>query len=128
MMMLDTTFLIDLQREWVRGEPGAATRFLENHEAEEFTVSVVAVVEFLEGYDVASDGERFLESFEWIDVTPSIARTASRVRRRLRREGAMIGDFDILIGATAVGVGAPLATANSDHFGAIEGLALVAYR
>jgi hypothetical protein len=34
MMMLDTTFLMDLQREWVREEPGVATQFLIDHGSE----------------------------------------------------------------------------------------------
>lgn len=128
MIMLDTTFMIDLQREWVREEPGVATQFLIDHESEQFSVSTVVVVEFLEGYDGITDGERFLEPFEWIDVTPGVARKASRVRRSLRRAGTMIGDFDILIGATALELGSPLVTANAGHFSLIAGLDVIRYR
>jgi len=127
-MILDTSFLIDLQREWVRAEAGAATRFLRIHDRDEFAISVAAVIEFLEGYEILRDGERFLEPFEWIDVTPRIARTASRVRRTLRQSGNPIGDFDILIAATTIEFQGNLVTADVGHFEIIENLMLAPYR
>jgi hypothetical protein len=66
MIMLDISFLLDLQREWTRGDAGVATRYLRFHEREEFAVSVVTVVEFLEGYEVARDGEAFIAPYQWI--------------------------------------------------------------
>lgn len=41
MKILDTCFLIHLQREWARKQPGPATRQLERHSGEEFGVSVI---------------------------------------------------------------------------------------
>ena len=63
MRLLDTCFLIHLQREWVRKRPGPATHYLERHAGEEFGVSVIAALEFLEGYQNPADGERFLDPF-----------------------------------------------------------------
>jgi len=128
MKVLDTSFLIDLQREWTQKQEGAATGFLRAHSSEEYAISVITVVEFLEGYETLIDGERFIEPFEWVDATASIARKASRLRRRLRSQGITLGDFDILIAATALELEAPLVTADTRHFTPVDNLALESYR
>jgi tRNA(fMet)-specific endonuclease VapC len=127
-IILDTSFLIDLQREWTRSEDGVATRFLRVHDRDEFAISVISVVEFLEGYEVARDGEEFIAPYQWIDVSPGAARMAAVIRRKLRRSGVTIGDFDVLIGATALELGATVVTANTAHFEAIEHLSVISYR
>jgi len=126
--ILDTCFLIHLQREWVRKQPGPATSYLEQHSGEEFAVSVITALEFLEGYPHPADGERFLSPFPQLAVTTEVARTGSRIRRDLRKRGGMIGDFDVLIAATAMEAGRPLVTDNTRHFGRIEGLMVEGYR
>ena len=98
MKILDTCFLIHLQREWTRGESGAARSYLEREVDEEFCVSVVTVLEFLEGYRQPGDGERFLEPFLRLEVTD-------------RRTGDMVAaeSFDVqhaLPGAGTDGLGA----------------------
>jgi hypothetical protein len=50
-----------------------ATSFLIEHESDQFSVSTFVAVEFLEGDDGITDGQRFLEFFQWIDVTPGLA-------------------------------------------------------
>ncbi len=128
MKLLDTCFLIDLQREWVRKQPGPATRYLELHAGEEFGVSVIATLEFLEGYQNPADGGRFLDPFPQLAVTSQTARIGSQIRRDLRQKGEMIGDFDILIAATALETGRILVTDNARHFERIEGLVVERYR
>jgi len=126
--ILDTCFLIHLQREWVRKQPGPATRFLERHAGEEFGVSVISTLEFLEGYEHPADAERFLSPFPQLPVSTEVARIGSRIRRDLRRRGKMIGDFDILIAATALEAGRALVTENTRHFKRVEGLVMEGYR
>jgi predicted nucleic acid-binding protein len=89
---------------------------------------VVCALEFLEGYAQLRDGEEFLSPFPQLDVTARVSRTGSRIRRQLREQGARIGDFDILIGATALDVGADLVTADPDHYARIPSLAVTGYR
>ena len=128
MMLLDTTFLIDLQREWARGHAGAAMRFMEKHSDEEFAISVISALEFLEGYEHLRDGEAFLGAFRKLEVTEHVARLGSRLRRKMRKRGETIGDFDILVAATALETGVGLVTADMDHFARIPELALLRYR
>ena len=53
-----------------------------------------------------------------IDVT-------SEERARLREEGNLIGDMDILIGATAISCNLTLLTNNRRHFERMQGLNIV---
>lgn len=128
MKLLDTCFLIDLQRELKRREAGPATRFLRSHPGESFAISVVTVTEFLEGFDEPAAGERLLRPFPWLEVTAEVARRAARIRRDLRLRGERIGDFDILIAATAQVADCPLVTDNTAHFARITALTVEHYR
>lgn len=126
-MLLDTSFLIDLQREFHWKQPGRAMEFLKANSAIIFKISVISVTEFLEGFSRVDDGESLLAAYARLDVTSQVARQAAVLRRRLRLEGRLIGDFDILIAATAVAEGLPLVTGNHDHFSRIHELSLVSY-
>jgi predicted nucleic acid-binding protein len=128
MKLLDTCFLIHLQKEWARSESGPASAFLERPTDDEFAISAVTVLAFLEGYNNVRDGERFLDPFRQLDITASVARVGSQIRRSLRTRGEMIGDFDILIAATALSNSLTLVTDNTRHFERIEGLSLEPYR
>lgn len=63
MKILDTCFLLHLHREWTKGQPGPAIQYLENQADQDFGISVVTLLEFLEGYANMADGRRFLEPF-----------------------------------------------------------------
>lgn len=127
-MILDTCFLIDLQREAKRDESGPAHRFLESHSSDRFFIPAIAAAEFLEGFPDPRRGERLLAPFATIDFDSSTARIAAIIRRDLRLAGRLIGDFDILIAATALAADRPLVTDDTDHFARIPDLALMDYR
>lgn len=127
-MNLDTTFLIDLHRE-LNGKPAkGALEFLQNHTKNRFHISVVAALEFLEGFEDTSKGNRSLSPFKQVDFDGQMARIASQIRRNLRKKGTLIGDFDILIAATAIQMGEPLVTANLEHLQRVPGLECIPYR
>ena len=128
MKLLDTVFLIDLQREMNSGASGPAHHFLGQQADEEFAISVISLLEFLEGYEQTRDGEEFLEPFVKLEVSQNVSRCGSRIRRHLRQQGLCIGDFDILIAATALEADVELVTADKDHFARIDGLTLISYR
>jgi len=126
-MNLDTSFLIDLHREYRRGVLLGARAFLETHPSSSFSISAVVITEFLEGASKPEDS-RFLDLFQKIPLDEAIAREAASIRRTLRTRGELIGDFDILIAATAMTNGVPLVTANLHHFKRVKGLKCIPYR
>jgi len=126
-MMLDTCFLIDLQREFRKAEPGRATAFLEANPCATFSISVITVTEFLEGFANISEGERLLRAYARVNLDSKVASQAAVFRRQLRLDGNLIGDFDILIAATAVTEGLPLVTRNTGHFSRFPELELIEY-
>lgn len=126
--LVDTDLLIDRQREWSAGETGPATAYLRQHQGTSFAISTISLLEFLEGYEHPRDGETLLEAYTKLPVTDRIARRGSRLRRRLRAEGQMIGDFDVLIAATALDAGIPLVTGNLAHFQRVPDLEVESYR
>jgi len=126
-MILDTCFLIDLQREMRQGRVGPATEFLRAHAGVSFCISVISVTEFLEGFERPGEGERLLRAFARVDVDSKCASMAASIRRVLRQGGNLISDFDILIAATALSESIPLITRNIDEFSRIQGLELIGY-
>ncbi|MDA0347358.1 MAG: type II toxin-antitoxin system VapC family toxin [Verrucomicrobia bacterium] len=128
MKLLDTCFLIDLQREFHGGKTLGASSYLKEHSQDNFALSVISLTEFLEGFEAIEDGEKFLRSFQWLSVSPIVAKEASRIRRQLRLQGKLIGDFDILIAATALVGNFQLVTRNDQHFKRIQGLQVETYK
>ena len=126
-MILDTCFLVDLQREFRNGRPGRATDFLRSNTAIAFRISVISVIEFLEGFADPTEGEPLLRAYHRVDLDSVIASHAATIRRQLRLEGKLIGDFDILIAATALSVNESLVTRNLAEFERVEGLKVIAY-
>ena len=64
----------------------------------------------------------FLEAVEVVPLDDAACRLFGAERARLREEGNLIGDMDILIGATAISNNLTLLTNNTRHFQRMEGL------
>ncbi len=128
-MLLDTTFLIDLQRELAGGRVRGASRLLNGHAQATPWISLVTWMEFAEGYPAEKEDacRLFLSRFPLILPDPAIAWRASRLSRTLRASGSVIGDHDLWIAATALDRGLSLVTRNPRHFARIPELYLLAY-
>ena len=128
MKLLDTCFLIDLQREAWKNRTGIAVEFLKQNASVPLAISVISATEFLEGFESFEKGEVFLRPFQWIAIDSRISKEAAKIRRFLRLSGKMIGDFDILIAATALIYEATLVTQNASDFDRIQDLKIETYR
>ena len=126
-MIQDTCFPIDLQREIRTGQEGRATAFLKTHKETHMHISVVTETEFLEGFAQVEAGERLLRCYDRIGIDSRIARQAAIIRRGLRLTGELIGDFDILIAATAIVEEMPLVTKDTGHFERVHDLEIAGY-
>ncbi|HET7293939.1 MAG TPA: type II toxin-antitoxin system VapC family toxin [Vicinamibacteria bacterium] len=128
-MLLDTTVLVDLQRETRRQRPGPANRLLTASADSKVSIAFVTWMEFAEGFGDGHRGacERFLSVFDvlWPDV--DTAWQAARISRQLRSAGSPIGDHDLWIAALALQHGRSVASRNERHFRKVPGLSLVSY-
>jgi tRNA(fMet)-specific endonuclease VapC len=129
-LSVDTTFLIDLQRERSAGDDGAAHQFLKRSPDAELFLSAVALGEFAEGFDEAEHPivVAMRDGHTLVPVDDQIALVYARVVRELRRRGVLIGANDLWIGCTSLRLGIPLVTANVEHFRRIDGLGIAQYR
>ncbi len=67
----------------------------------------------------------FLHGVEVIPLDDVTCRIFARERSRLRASGTLIGDMDILIGATALRYDLTLLSNNRRHFGRLAGLNII---
>jgi predicted nucleic acid-binding protein len=132
---LDSSFLIDLQRETARGRPGGALDLIEGLDDRELLgVSAYVVCELRAGAELA---RRPLREHEELDgllsgliVLYPDARFASAYGRlfaavqRLRRP---IATMDLLIATTALLSDAALVTRNVKDFSRVPGLRVLEY-
>lgn len=129
-LSLDTTVLIDLQRERARGADGPAHRFLVRAPQAELCLSVVALGEFAEGFTTAEEPivRAIRDHHTLLPLDEDTAIRYAQVARVLRASGRLIGANDLWIGCTSLRHGLPLVTANVDHFRRIDGLQVIDHR
>lgn len=94
-------------------------------------VSVVTLAELRYGAEYPQQPAANHQAIgDFVSATPVLgidATTASvfgKVKAQLRRQGRLIADLDLLIGATALAHDLTLVTNNAEHFGRIDGLRL----
>ena len=129
MTCLDTTFLIDLQREMEAGRPGPAARWILENGEEEAGMSAVAWGEFLEGIRDRSHpvvGELAARFPVW-PVGEEEAEVYGRVVRGLRQQGRLVGSNDLWIACTALTKSVPLLTRNVEEMARVPGLRVMRY-
>lgn len=99
---------------------------------EGLAISIITLAELYEGVfysrnpEASRDGlANFLRGIVIIDIDDTICTVFGKERGRLRREGNIIGDFDLLIGATCLSYDFTLLTNNVRHFERLEGLKVI---
>jgi tRNA(fMet)-specific endonuclease VapC len=127
-LILETTFLVDLEREHSRAVPGPAVGFLETNDARLYVPSVVAG-ELAIGVSIRDRArwEAFLSPFYVLPPTPDVCWHYGRVCRHLRDNGQVIGANDSWIAATALANQMPVVTRNVEHFRRVPGLEVETY-
>lgn len=129
-MILDSTFLVDLERERRREEAGPAVRFLRAHEDVSFAITFTIAGELAAGRSLGLDREkweRFIQPFRLYEYSPDVAWLFGRSFRQLQRDGLMIGANDLWIAATALANKMPVVTRNDREFSRVEGLRVLGY-
>jgi predicted nucleic acid-binding protein len=128
-LILETTFLIDLERELNAGSPGAAQQFLTEHESSSlFTTSTMAG-EMAVGFalDTRTRWEQYIEPFKVLPCTTDVCWQYGQAFRYLQANGLLIGANDLWIAATGLAFEKPVVTKNERHYGRVPGLRVLTY-
>ena len=128
-LILETTVLIDLEREHHRGSPGPAVAFLEANQDARFYLPFTVAGELAAGISMRdrSRWEAFLAPFYILPSTPDVSWQYGRSYRHLRDNGNLIGANDLWIAATGLAYHMAVVTRNSDHFRRVPGLEVETY-
>ena len=123
--LLDTCTVIELIRD---GYGPVGRKLVESGGINHVAMSDITLYELLCGAHNSRFPEKnisYVKSIlSWMKVVPTsdAYEEAALQRARLRKAGAIIDDFDLLIGCTAKVLNRTLVTDNIRHLGRIEGL------
>jgi predicted nucleic acid-binding protein len=122
-IVLDTTVLIDALRNR-KERRGLLARLVSS--GQELATSTVSIAEVIGGLRLGEEQatQSLLASVEWIPVSATIAERAGNLKAALRRRGHTRSITDMIVAATALESGSPVATDNSKDF-QVPGLVLL---
>ena len=116
--LVDTDVIID-----GLNQRSAAIELLDRIAAVGLAISVVSLGELFEGGYTQRDPvaffaklQQFLSGYQTLRVDQDVMHVFAQERARLRREGRMISDFDLVIGAIAIVHSLRLVSRNRRHF------------
>ena len=125
--LVDTDWVID----HLHGRAQVVRR-LEELAPDGIGLSILSLAELYEGVyssTTPQDNENALQDFlggvDVLTLDDDICRIFAQERGRLRAAGMLIGDFDLLIGATALHHGLTLLTNNRRHFERLTDLDII---
>ena len=128
-LILETTFLIDLEREHHRGSPGPAVGFLESNGDARLYLSFIVAGELAAGISMHDRArwEAFLAPFYVLPSTAEVSWHYGRTYRHLQTNGTLIGANDLWIAASCLAYRMPVVTRNVEHFRRVPGLEVEPY-
>lgn len=128
-LILETSFLVDLERELVAGTAGPAQNFLELHDGHPLYITFTIAGELAAGPRIGDRRawDRLVAPFDVLPCTPDVSWRYGRLFRYLKGNGLLIDANDLWIAATAVTQGIPLVTRNEKHFARVPDLQVIGY-
>ena len=112
-VLLDTSFLIDLERDTAKGARGPARRFLSSLRGRPLVLSIVTVEELLEGAADEAAAVASLQRFAIQGLHLAQARRCALLQRRATRR---MGENDAWLVATAESINADIVGADRIAF------------
>jgi tRNA(fMet)-specific endonuclease VapC len=128
-IILDTDVMIAGERGSLELE-----RWLASQPGEQFEVAAITVAELWHGVERATAAHRVkrqlyiegaLANLQIIPYTEQTAHEHARLWAELESSGTMIGDYDLIVAATALERGSAVATFNQRHFAVVKGLKVI---
>ena len=122
--LIDTDWVI----HYLHAHPAIVAR-LDALQPQGLALSIISLAELYEGVYYSRDPEgdeqdlnNFLRGVTVLGLDEAIVKMFGRERGRLRAAGTLIGDLDLLIGATTLHHSLTLLTNNRRHFERVTGL------
>lgn len=125
--LIDTDWII----HYLHGNKKIVRR-LTSLKKEGLAISSISLAEVYEGVYYSLDPissenglNNLLKGISTLNVNEGIAKVFGKQRGKLRKEGKLINDFDLLITSTAIHHNLTVLTNNRKHFERIEGLNII---
>jgi predicted nucleic acid-binding protein len=128
-LILESTFLIDLEREHHRAVPGPAVGFLELNGDARLYLPFIVSGEMAAGISMRDRArwEAFLAPLYVLPSSADVSWHYGRAYRHLHDNGSLIGANDLWIAATGLAYQMPVVTRNPEHFRRVPGLEVETY-
>ena len=128
-MILDTNFIVALEREARRGAAGPAMSFLAAHPDRHFHITFTISGELACGQSASAlqDWQRLCQPFQILPWSLDISWRYGEIFRHLQSTGRLIGTNDMWVAATALAHQVGIVTNNLDEFRRIPGLLVVPF-
>lgn len=129
MILLDTAFLVDFEREIRKRVQGRAAEFLTAHPEDPLFITPTIAGEFASGASMAERDvwQEAIEPFTILPITSRVAWVYGEIYRDLRGKGKLIGANDMWIAAAAIEHHALLVTSNEKDFSRVANLRFTVY-
>lgn len=123
-LILDTNFVILVEREARRGVPGDASAYLAQRTGETLYITFTVAGELACGASAAirNDWEKLCAPYPVLPWTRDVGWHYGEIYRALASKGQLIGTNDMWIAATGLANGFGVVTKNYDEFRRVPGL------
>ena len=128
-LILETTFMVDLERELAAGKPGRAQAFLESRVSESLYLTFTVAGELAAGIGPGDRArwEKLLAPFQVLPATVDVCWEYGKAFRYLKANGRLIGGNDLWIAATGLAWGKAVVTRNVKDYQRVPGLEVLGY-
>lgn len=128
-LILDTNFVIAVEREARRSGTGRTAAFLSARISERLFITFTIAGELACGQSAQArqDWERLCRPYPILPWTPDVSWHYGEIYRRLAARGHLIGTNDLWIAATALAHGHAVVTNNHAEFSRVDGLVVESF-
>jgi predicted nucleic acid-binding protein len=128
-LILETTFLVDIERETVRAHDGPAHALLARHARHRLYITPTVAGELAAGTSMSdrTRWETFIAPFHVLPLDREVCWHYGNAFRFLQANGLLIGANDLWIAAAGLAHDVPVVSRNTRHFERVPGLSVVSY-
>ena len=129
--ILDTTFIIDLERDARSQNPLAnnTSSFLEKHKEDSFNISIITMGELSPGFKEKNKDSylSYASHFQILPIDIEVSWLFGQLFNTLKKKGITVGSNDLWIASTALRFNRIVVTRNAKDFNKIPNLGTESY-